>query len=72
LQEAIVDPPYVAFAVRPDPEVWEYVKVSSENLSVEPITSTDYLKFKERIYDEKWYISFDSSSLLLLLVGVFV
>jgi sucrose synthase len=72
LQEAIVDPPYVAFAVRPDPGVWEYVKVSSENLSVEPITSTDYLKFKERIYDEKWYISFDSSSLLLLLVGVFV
>ncbi|MCH88088.1 sucrose synthase 6-like, partial [Trifolium medium] len=54
-QEAIVDPPYVAFAVRPDPGVWEYVKVSSENLSVEPITSTDYLKFKERIYDEKWY-----------------
>ncbi|WJX36992.1 Sucrose synthase 6 [Trifolium repens] len=53
-QEAIVDPPYVAFAVRPDPGVWEYVKVSSENLSVEPITSTDYLKFKERIYDEKW------------------
>jgi hypothetical protein len=55
LQEAIVDPPYVAFAVRPDPGVWEYVKVSSENLSVEPITSTDYLKFKERIYDQKWY-----------------
>ncbi|XP_058749112.1 sucrose synthase 5-like isoform X1 [Vicia villosa] len=53
-QEAIVDPPYVAFAVRQDPGVWEYVKVSSENLSVEPITSTDYLKFKERIYDEKW------------------
>lgn len=55
MQEAIVDPPYVAFAVRPDPGVWEYVKVSSENLSVEPITSTDYLKFKERIYDQKWY-----------------
>ncbi|KAL5076937.1 hypothetical protein RYX36_015921 [Vicia faba] len=53
-QEAIVDPPYVAFAVRQDPGVCEYVKVSSENLSVEPITSTDYLKFKERIYDEKW------------------
>ncbi|CAL5202795.1 unnamed protein product [Lathyrus oleraceus] len=53
-QEAIVDPPYVAFAVRQDPGVWEYVKVSSENLSVEPITSTDYLRFKERIYDEKW------------------
>ncbi|XP_004503096.1 sucrose synthase 5-like [Cicer arietinum] len=53
-QEAVVDPPYVAFAVRSAPGVWEYVKVSSENLSVEPITSTDYLKFKERIFHEKW------------------
>lgn len=55
LQEAVVDPPYVAFAVRQDPGVWEFVQVSSENLSVEPITSTDYLKFKERIFDENWY-----------------
>ncbi|KAJ1388169.1 Sucrose synthase [Sesbania bispinosa] len=53
-QEAVVDPPYVAFAVRPNPGVWEFVRVSSEDLSVEPITSTDYLKFKERIYDQKW------------------
>ncbi|XP_061356181.1 sucrose synthase 5-like [Gastrolobium bilobum] len=53
-QEAVVDPPYVAFAVRPNPGVWEFVRVSSEDLSVEGITSTDYLKFKERVYDEKW------------------
>ncbi|KAI4299664.1 hypothetical protein L6164_033099 [Bauhinia variegata] len=53
-QEAVVIPPYVAFAVRPNPGVWEFVKVSSENLSVEGITSTDYLKFKEMAYDENW------------------
>ncbi|KAE9596113.1 putative sucrose synthase [Lupinus albus] len=53
-QEAVVDPPYVAFGIRPNPGVWEFVKVSSEDLSVEAITSTDYLKFKERVYDEKW------------------
>ncbi|XP_012568488.1 sucrose synthase 6-like [Cicer arietinum] len=53
-QEAVVDPPYVAFAIRPTPGVWEYVCVNSEDLSVEATTSTDYLKFKERIYDENW------------------
>ncbi|KAK7276175.1 hypothetical protein RIF29_17310 [Crotalaria pallida] len=53
-QEAVVDPPYVAFGIRPNPGVWEFVRVSSEDLSVEGITSTDYLKFKERVYDEKW------------------
>ncbi|WVY93216.1 hypothetical protein V8G54_032304 [Vigna mungo] len=53
-QEAAVDPPYVAFAVRPNPGVWEFVRVSFEDLSVEPITSTDYLKFKEIVYDKEW------------------
>ncbi|XP_061347115.1 sucrose synthase 7-like [Gastrolobium bilobum] len=53
-QEAVVDPPYVAFGIRPNPGVWEFIRVSSEDLSVEPITVTDYLKCKERLYDEKW------------------
>ncbi|KAJ1377368.1 Sucrose synthase [Sesbania bispinosa] len=53
-QEAVVDPPYVAFGIRPNPGVWEYVCVNSEDLSVEAITPTEYLKFKERVYDEKW------------------
>ena len=57
-QEAVVDPPYVAFGIRPNPGVWEFVRVCSEDLSVEPISSTDYLKFKERVYDEKWLVSF--------------
>ncbi|KAF4354289.1 hypothetical protein G4B88_007418 [Cannabis sativa] len=53
-QEAVVIPPYVSFAIRPNPGFWEFVKVSSEDLSVEAITTTDYLKFKEMLYDDKW------------------
>jgi sucrose synthase len=53
-QEAVVLPPYVAFAVRMNPGIWEYVKVHSEDLSVEGITPSEYLKFKETLYDEKW------------------
>ncbi|KAF5798456.1 putative sucrose synthase [Helianthus annuus] len=53
-QEAAVVPPYIAFAIRPNPGFWEYVKVSANDLSVEGINATDYLKFKEMIVDEKW------------------
>lgn len=54
-QEAAVLPPFVAFAVRPNPGIWEFVKVNSEDLRVENISPRDYLKFKETIFDEKWY-----------------
>ncbi|KAM7268172.1 hypothetical protein ACFE04_010338 [Oxalis oulophora] len=53
-QEAAVVPPYIAFAVRPNPGFWEFVKVSADDLSVEAISATDYLKFKETIVDENW------------------
>ncbi|XAR73616.1 Sucrose synthase [Bertholletia excelsa] len=53
-QEAAVLPPYVAFATRPNPGSWEYVKVNSADLAVEGITPTEYLKFKEMIVDEDW------------------
>ncbi|KAL8133837.1 sucrose synthase 6-like [Apium graveolens] len=53
-QEAVVIPPHVAFAIRPNPGFWEFVKVSSIDLSVEGITATDYLKCKEMIVDENW------------------
>ncbi|KAK1262263.1 Sucrose synthase 7 [Acorus gramineus] len=53
-QEAVVVPPHIAFAVRPHPGVWEYIKVNSENLSVEGITTAEFLKYKETVYDEKW------------------
>lgn len=61
LQEAVVIPPHVAFAIRPNPGFWEFVKVSSVDLSVEGITATDYLKYKEMIVDENWYVQLNMS-----------
>jgi sucrose synthase len=55
LQEAAVIPPFVAFAVRPNPGFWEYVKVNAEDLSVEGISVSEYLQLKEMVFDEKWY-----------------
>lgn len=55
-QEAAVLPPLVAFAVRVQPGMWEFVKVHSEDLSVEEITVSEYLKCKETIFDEKWSV----------------
>ncbi|XVE56322.1 hypothetical protein DITRI_Ditri04bG0000400 [Diplodiscus trichospermus] len=53
-QEAAVVPPYVAFAVRPNPGFWEFVKVNSENLHVDALDVSEYLKFKEMISDQNW------------------
>ncbi|KAG8064019.1 hypothetical protein GUJ93_ZPchr0004g39566 [Zizania palustris] len=51
-QEAVVLPPFVAFAVRLNPGIWEFVKVHSDDLSVEGITPSDYLKLKETLYHD--------------------
>lgn len=56
LQEAAVVPPHIAFATRQNPGFWEYVKVNAYDLSVEGISATEYLKFKEIIVDEDWYV----------------
>ncbi|XP_030472334.2 sucrose synthase 7 [Syzygium oleosum] len=53
-QEAAVVPPYVALAVRPNPGIWEYLKVNASDLEVEGITAKEYLKFKETVFDENW------------------
>nr|QNU13189.1 SUS2 [Paeonia suffruticosa] len=50
-QEAIVLPPFVAIAVRPRPGVWEYVRVNVFELSVEQLTVSEYLHFKEELVD---------------------
>ncbi|KAF9604034.1 hypothetical protein IFM89_001394, partial [Coptis chinensis] len=50
-QEAIVLPPYVAIAVRPRPGVWEYVRVNIHELSVEQLSVSEYLSFKEELVD---------------------
>ncbi|KAK6941031.1 Glycosyl transferase, family 1 [Dillenia turbinata] len=50
-QEAIVLPPFVAIAIRPRPGVWEYVRVNVYELSVEQLTVSEYLSFKEELVD---------------------
>uniref|UniRef100_A0A5B7BVT5 Sucrose synthase n=1 Tax=Davidia involucrata TaxID=16924 RepID=A0A5B7BVT5_DAVIN len=50
-QEAIVLPPFVAIAVRPRPGVWEYVRVNVHELSVEQLSISEYLHFKEELVD---------------------
>nr|GMD58269.1 sucrose synthase 7-like [Ipomoea batatas] len=52
--EAAIVPPHIAFATRQNPGFWEYVKVNAYDLSVEGISATDYLKFKEMIVDDDW------------------
>ncbi|KAI4388380.1 hypothetical protein MLD38_000713 [Melastoma candidum] len=48
-QEAIVLPPLVAIAVRPRPGVWEFVRVNVYELTVEQLTVSEYLHFKEQL-----------------------
>ncbi|KAH7286312.1 hypothetical protein KP509_32G000400 [Ceratopteris richardii] len=48
-QEAIVLPPWVAFAVRPKPGVWEYLRVNVDELAFQPLSVAEYLEFKENL-----------------------
>ncbi|CAI9105389.1 OLC1v1004300C1 [Oldenlandia corymbosa var. corymbosa] len=50
-QEAIVLPPFVAIAVRPRPGVWDFVRVNVYELSVDQLTVSEYLHFKEELVD---------------------
>ncbi|KAM0837922.1 hypothetical protein ACQ4PT_061321 [Festuca glaucescens] len=50
-QEAIVLPPFVAIAVRPRPGVWEFVRVNVNELNVEQLSVSEYLRFKEELVD---------------------
>lgn len=52
-QEAIVLPPFVALAIRPRPGVWEFVRVNVYELSVDQLTVSEYLSFKEELVDGK-------------------
>ncbi|KAK1293356.1 Sucrose synthase 4 [Acorus calamus] len=53
-QEAIVLPPFVAIAVRPRPGVWEYVRVNVYELSVEQLSVSEYMKFKEELVNGQY------------------
>lgn len=69
LQDAIVIPPHVAFALRPNPGIWEFAKVNSDDLSVESISATEYLKFKEMVVDENWYVQVMFSLFVFIFCG---
>ncbi|XP_031477791.1 sucrose synthase 7-like [Nymphaea colorata] len=53
-KEAIAIPPIIAFAVRPAPGIWEFLKVNANDLESEGISASEYLKFKELVFDEEW------------------
>ena len=55
-QEAIILPPFVALAVRPRPGVWEFVRVNINELTVEQLTVSEYLGFKEELVDGRLVI----------------
>ncbi|KAA0044392.1 hypothetical protein IC582_017481 [Cucumis melo] len=57
-QEAIVLPPFVAIAVRPRPGVWEYVRVNIFELSVEQLSVSEYLHFKEELVEGQFNENF--------------
>eukprot|EP00245_Coleochaete_scutata_P002204 TRINITY_DN12892_c0_g1_i2.p1 TRINITY_DN12892_c0_g1~~TRINITY_DN12892_c0_g1_i2.p1 ORF type:complete len:860 (+),score=151.07 TRINITY_DN12892_c0_g1_i2:306-2885(+) len=48
-QEAVANPPWVALAVRPRPGEWYYVRVNVDDMTVDDLSVSDYLAFKERL-----------------------
>jgi sucrose synthase len=48
-QEAMVLPPWVGFAVRPRPGIWEYLRINTEELTLEEMSVSEYLGFKEQL-----------------------
>ncbi|KAI3682764.1 hypothetical protein L1987_82998 [Smallanthus sonchifolius] len=48
-QEGIILPPYVALAVRPRPGVWDFLRVNVNELSIEELSVSEYLVFKEEL-----------------------
>ncbi|KAL8244712.1 hypothetical protein R6Q59_010970 [Mikania micrantha] len=53
-QEAIVIPPYVVLGLRVNPGQWAYIKVNADDVTVHSLAPSQYLKFKESIYDQEW------------------
>ncbi|KAH7284986.1 hypothetical protein KP509_33G005600 [Ceratopteris richardii] len=52
-QEAIVYPPWVALAIRPKPGLWEYVRLNVDELTLDELCVSEYLRFKELLVEEK-------------------
>lgn len=66
-------PPFVAIAVRPRPGVWEYVRVNVHELSVEQLTVSEYLRFKEELVDGQYVLLYSAPpfSALILRASLF-
>lgn len=43
--------------MRPKPGIWEYVRISVEELVVEELSVSEYLKFKEQLIGDPKYFS---------------
>lgn len=68
VQEAMVLPPWVGFAVRPRPGIWEYVRIDVEDLTLEELTGAEYLRFKEQLANSTECVNFCELLLVSLLV----
>ena len=53
-QEAIVYPPWVVLAIRPNPGVWEYVRINVDELMLDELSVSEYLAFKELLVNEQY------------------
>ena len=63
-QEATVNPPWFALAVRPGIGEWRYLRLHAETMRVEEISVSQYLRFKETLVDpqtteESWPLEID-------------
>lgn len=54
---AMVLPPWVGFAVRPRPGIWEYLRINTEELTLEEMSVSEYLGFKEQLANGTEYVS---------------
>lgn len=50
-QEAFVLTPWVGLALRPQPGVWEYLRINVDEMVVEELTVSEYLSYKECLVD---------------------
>ena len=61
-QEAVIDAPFVCFALRPRIAEWVYLRVEGDALEAESISASEYLQSKERVIGrgpDSWLLEVD-------------
>lgn len=61
-QEGVVLAPFLALAVRTRPGEWQYLRINAEELTVDDLSVSEYLSFKERLVDGEegpWMLELD-------------